>query len=436
MVRTKAFLAISLVTTLAIVASACGSDKKNEAKPGASTTTGAKKNNDRGNLDGQLVLGALLPQSGDLSAIIKSLLTPIQMAVTEINADGGVNGKDVVLKQADDGTSVDVASSSLDTLLTSDKVDAILGAASSTTTLGIIDKIKTNGAVECSGSNTSAELSVAGGAAGGYYLRTAPSDNLQGPALAQLILNDNKSKIAILTRNDSYGTGFGASLASALTDGGAQVIVNAAYDPKASDFKADVAKAAGKGADAVVVIGFNDDGGKVIKEMIAQNLGPKNVQIYTADGMQGSSFYKGVDQSNPAVIEGIKGTAPAAAPSGVTHPFAAAFAKTHVDTIFSSYYYDCTILIALASQAAGSDDPAKIKDQIIAVSSGGTKCQTFKACADILKSGGDIDYDGASGPVDLTDKHEPNVGVYDVWSYDAKGAPVNIPNTPQIKIEA
>jgi ABC-type branched-subunit amino acid transport system substrate-binding protein len=219
-----------------------------------------------------------------------------------------------------------------------------------------------------------------------------------------------------------------------LTDGGAQVLVNAAYDPKASDFKADVAKVAGKGADAIVVIGFNDDGGKVIKEMIAQNVGPKNVQIYTADGMQGSSFYKGVDESNPAVVEGIKGTAPAAAPSGVTNPFNAAFAKTKIDTIFSSYYYDCTILIALAAQAAGSDDPAKIKDNIVAVSSGGTKCQTFKACSDLLKAGTDINYDGASGPVDLTDKHEPSAGVYDVWAYDAKGAPGNIADVPQIKI--
>ena len=433
MARTRALVTIALVATLALVASACGSDKKNVAKPKSSTTQAAK--NDRGNLDGQLVLGALLPQSGDLSAIIKSLITPIQMAVTEINAAGGVNGKDVLLKQADDGTSVDVATSSLDTLLTSDKVDAILGAAGSTTTLGIIDKIKTNGVVECSGSNTAAELSVDGGAAGGYFLRTAPPDSLQGPALAQLILNDNKSKIAILTRNDSYGTGFGSSLESTLKDGGAQVVVNAAYDPKAADFKADVAKAAGKGADAVVVIGFNDDGGKVVKEMIAQNLGPKNVQIYTADGMQGSSFYKGVDTAHPAVIEGIKGTVPAAAPSGVTSPFTAAFAKTGVDTIFSSYYYDCTILVALAAQVAGSDDPAKIKDKVVEVSSGGTKCQTWKDCSDKLKAGTDIDYDGASGPVDLTSFHEPNAGVYDVWAYDAKGAPVNVPNTPQIKIQ-
>src|SRR5260221_13692161 len=120
---------------------------------------------------------------------MSSALTPrLTMAVAEINAAGGVNGKPVLVKEADDGTSADIASTALDTLLTADKVDAIVGPASSTTALGIIDKIKTNGVVDCSGSTTSAALSVAGGAAGGYFFRTAPPDSLQGPALAQLVL--------------------------------------------------------------------------------------------------------------------------------------------------------------------------------------------------------------------------------------------------------
>ena len=431
MAQRKNLGAITIVVVLALAAAACGSSSK-KTQIGAPGTTSAPAA--RGNINGQLVLGALLPQSGDLSVIYKSLNTPITMAVAEINAAGGVNGKPVVVKSADDGTSPTVASTALDRLLTAAKVDAILGPASSGTVLGIVDKIKTNGVVDCTGSATSAQLSVAGGDAGGYFFRTAPSDNLQGPALAQLVLGDNKHKVAILTRNDSYGTGFGAALSKALTDGGADVVANVAYDPKSTDYRADVAKVAGKGADAIVVIGFNDDGGKVLKELIAQNLGPKNVQIYTADGMQSSKLFKAVDPSNPAVVQGIKGTAPAAAPSGVTSPFIAKFAATKIDTIFSSYYYDCTNLIALAAQAAGSDDPAKIKDKMIEVSSGGTKCQDFKSCSDLMKAGTDIDYDGASGPVDLTDKHEPANGVYDVWQYDAKGGYANVPGVAQIKI--
>jgi branched-chain amino acid transport system substrate-binding protein len=439
MVRNKRLAAVAAIAALTLIAAACGSSsKKSSSKPGSGSTTTKPPTsaNDRGSIDGVLTLGALLPQSGDLSVIYNSLNTPIAIAVAEINGAGGVNGKKIVVKNADDGTSPDVATSSLDTLLTTDKVDAIVGPAASGTALGIIDKIKTNGVLDCSGSNTSAELSVPDGAAGGYYFRTAPPDTLQGPALAQVVLNDNKHTVGILTRNDSYGTGFGSALEKALTAGGAKVVVNDAYDPKSADFSADVGKVTNKGADAIVVIGFNDDGGKVLKAMIAKNVGPKDVQIYTADGMQSSSLYKAVDPSNPAVLKGVKGTAPAAAPSGVTSPFLAKFAATKIDTIFSSYYYDCTILIALAAQAAGSDDPAKIKDKMIEVSSGGTKCQTFKACSDLLKAGTDIDYQGASGPVDLTNAHEPGNGVYDVWAYDATGSPANVPNTPQIRINA
>jgi len=431
MVPNRKLPAVAALALLTLVAGACSSSSKSGSSSSPTTAVSA---GDRGNVNGQLVLGALLPQSGDLSAIFKALSVPIQMAVTEINAAGGVNGKPVVLKSADDGTSPDVASASLDTLLTSGKVDVILGAASSTTELGIIDKIKTNGVLDCSGSNTSSALTVPGGAAGGYYFRTAPPDKFQGPALAQLVLNDNKHKVAILTRNDSYGTGFGASLESALKAGGADVVVNDAYDPKSADFSADVGKVTNKGADAIVVIGFNDDGGKVLKAMIAKNVGPKDIQIYTADGMQSSKLYKSVDPSNPAVIEGIKGTAPAAAPSGVTSPFTAKYAATGNDTIFSAYYYDCTNLVALAAQAAHSDDPAKIKDKMIEVSSGGTKCNTYKQCAALLKAGKDIDYAGASGPVDLTSEHEPGNGVYDVWSYGADGKPANIKGVAQIKI--
>jgi branched-chain amino acid transport system substrate-binding protein len=439
--KQRASTIVFVALALAIVAAACGSSsKKSETGSNNPTTTAGaattKVSCTGAPSSGGLALGGLMPQSGDLKVIYKPLCTPTQMAVNEINAAGGVNGKPVSLVFADDGTSPDVATTSLNTLVTSDKVNAILGPASSTTALGIIDKIKTDAIVTCSGSTTSAALSQPGGAAGGFFFRTAPPDSLQGPALAQLVLGDNKTKVAILTRNDSYGTGFGSALKTALTDGGATVVANAPYDPSSSDFHADVAKIVGKGADAVVLIGFNDDGAKVLKEMIAQNIGPKQIQIYTADGMQSSSLGKTVDPTNPGVVAGIKGTAPAASPSGVTNPFNAKFAATKVDTIFSSYFYDCTNLIALAAQAAGSNDPDKIRSKLIEVSSGGTKCQNFADCSALLKDGTDIDYDGASGPVDLTNAQEPGNGVYDVWQYDSTGAYANVKGVDQIKISA
>src|SRR5712691_9211934 len=149
MAQRKTLGAMTVVVVLALASAACGSSSKKTQTGSTGTTTPSR--GARGNVNGKLVLGALLPQSGDLSVIYKSLNTPLTMAVAEINAAGGVNGQQVVVKQADDGTSPTVASSALDRLLTADKVDAIVGPASSTTALGIIDKIKTNGVVDCSG---------------------------------------------------------------------------------------------------------------------------------------------------------------------------------------------------------------------------------------------------------------------------------------------
>src|SRR6266540_2473744 len=155
---------------------------------------------DRGNKDGQLVIGSLAPETGDLSAILDSLRLPVGIAVDEINAAGGVNGQPVKEVTGDDGTDPQVASQTLDRLLTSDKVDAIMGPASSSTALGIIDKIKTNAVLTCSGSTTSADLSKP--KAGGYFFRTAPPDRLQGPALAELVLRSEEHTSELQSHHD------------------------------------------------------------------------------------------------------------------------------------------------------------------------------------------------------------------------------------------
>jgi branched-chain amino acid transport system substrate-binding protein len=432
---------LAVFSVLALVGSACGGDDDDDAADDGTEETddtatddteAGDTGGDRGNVDGQLVLGALLPQSGDLAVIYDALSVPVDMAIEEINAAGGVNGQDVVRASADDGTSADVATTALDTLLADDKIDAFVGPASSGTALGIIDKVRDAGVVECSGSNTSAELTDADD--GGFYFRTAPPDKFQGPALAQLVLADGHTSPAIVTRNDSYGTGFGDALDTALTDSGANVVINAAYDPNATDFQADVAAVVDAGPDAVILIGFNDDGAKVLTEMIAQGVGPDAIQIYTADGMQSSSLGESVDAANPGVVSGIKGTAPSAAPGGVTHPFIDAYAATGNDTIFSSYYYDCTMLIALAAQAAGSDDPAEIAAAIPEVASGGEACQTYADCLALLEAGEDINYEGASGSVDFSDVGEPTSGVYDVWAYGADGSYANVEGAEQTSI--
>ncbi len=419
---------------LALVAGACGDDDGDNGDDTTTSTTEAAQGggSDRNNVDGTVKFGTLVPQSGDLQVIVDSLATPIEMAVEEINEAGGLLGGDVEIVPGDDGTNANVAQTSYDKLLNTDQVDVILGPAPSSVAGALVETFATDRIPVCSGSTTSADLS---GAGGGYFFRTAPADKLQGPALATLIQTDGHSRVAIIARNDDYGNGFADLLGAALEEGGSEVTETVLYDPESgSGYDADVQRALDSDPDAVAVIGFNDDGAQIINVMIGQGAGPSEMPTYTADGMQSSGFGETVDSADPGKVAGIKGTAPAAAPSGIEHPFTAKFAETGVDTIFSSYFYDCTMLFALAIQATGSEDGTEIAEAVAASLEGDNDCQTFAECKEFLEAGETIHYRGASSAFDKWDVMEPGTGVYDVWEYDAEGAVQTLPDS-QISIE-
>jgi branched-chain amino acid transport system substrate-binding protein len=405
-----------LFAAAALLAAACGSDGNNQA-----SDTTQKPAQPTGTSDGTLKLGYLLPETGDLSFLGPPMIKGVQMAIRDINAAGGVNGKDVALAQADDGTNPDVASAAVDKLLNTDKVDAVIGAAATSVTLAVIDKITGAKVVECSPSNTGSNLTTYDD--NGYYFRTAPPDNLQSAALGDLITDDGKSNVGIIAINNDYGKGFSADLKKRLESNGATIASEAFYDPNGSDFSAEAKQVADSKPDAVAVIAYPDTGGQVFSAMIANKIGPADVGVYVTDGLQTNELYKKIDPNNPAVTQGVRGTAASSAPKNGAAFFPAAFAKfaPGVDTIYSAHAYDCAVTIALAAIAAGSDDPTAIRDQMDGITKGGTKCTTVADCVKLLKDKKDIDYDGAAGPLNFTKAGEPGAGTYDIYEFGADG---------------
>lgn len=426
---------VSAVGVLSLMAAACGDDDDGDDGSNTTEETDGSSTSERPESDGTLTVGVLFPESGSLNAIVGALRTPVDMALDEINAAGGVLGNDVDIAAADDGTDdTNLARTGLERLVNSDGINVLLGPASSTLTEALMDDISAADVVACSGSNTAASLEELED--GGRYFGFAPNDNLQGPALAEVISNDGHSRVAILVRNDTYGTGFGNAIEEGLVSSGIEVVHNEAYDPDSSTgYTADVQAVLDSDPDALALIGFGSDGAQVVSELIEQGAGPSVLPIYTGDGMKSSSFWESVNSADASAVAGIKGTAPAAAPSGVEHPFAAAYAATGQDTIFSAYYYDCTIATALAVEAAQSLDADEVAAAVLEVTSGGTACQTFAECKDLLDAGEDIDYQGASGDLTLNDAGHVVSGAYDVWQYDAEGADATL-DVPQIVVEA
>ncbi len=367
-----------------------------------------------------LTIGTVLPATGALATLGPPMIESVSMAVCDINAHGGVNGAPVALVEGDSGTDPDIANATVDRLLGSENVDAIVGAAASGISGAIIDKVTSAPVVQCSPSNTAAGLGTDGD--DGFYFRTAPSDDLQAPALADLVLGDGFSNIAVVARSDDYGVGFTDFFAPAIEAGGGTVVFDTPYDINATSFDDVVTSVIESGPDAVVLIAF-DEGTSIIQTMIEQGVGPDAIQIYITDGMADSELGAKIDEANPGVAEGIKGTQPSAAPESGAADFPGNFEAyaPGVTPIFSAQAYDCAITIALAAQAAGSNDPVDIAAAMVEVTRGGETCGSFSECATLLEEGADIDYNGASGLIDFLDVGEPGVGVYDIYDFDADG---------------
>ena len=441
--RTTKLTAVGL--SLALFLAACGSDDKDDAKsdkttttaPGAdsTTTTAAASavdpadNGGRKEGDGELVLGALLPQTGKLAQLGPPMIAGAKMAERDINAAGGVNGKNMRLLVKDDGggSNDELAATNADSLINNDKVDGIVGAAATGTTQAIVDKVTSGGTVECSPSNTGSNLTAIDDK--GLYFRTPPVDNLQAQALAKAMSDDGAQNVAVIAQNTDYGTGFVSFLVPALEKNGAKVAANVTYDPEGTGIDAEVTKVVSSGATAVALIGYPEDGGKVLAEMIKQGAGPDKVTVYVTDGMQSNELYTAVDKAKPAVTKGIRGTAPSAAPSNGASFFPDAFKAFATDVespIYSAQSYDCVVLMALAAQKTGSDAPFDIAKEMINISKGGTdaaeKCDTFKACKDLLDAKKDINYEGASGALDFSEYGEPSAGEYEVYTFGADGS--------------
>ena len=355
--------------------------------------------------DGVLTLGGILPETGNLAFLGPPEIAGVQAAVNDINAAGGVNGADVVWLPGDSGDNGDVANATVDRLL-AENVDAFIGAASSGVSLTVIDKITSAGVIHFSPANTSPTFTTYDD--NGLYFRTAPSDVVQGAALADIVLADGVENVAYLVMNDSYGTGLLDASKGPYEAKGGTVVAEQIYDPKADNFDAEIGAVVESNPDGIIIIGF-DETSQILAGLVEQGFGPTDLPIYGVDGNMSNALFANFE--DPSVLEGMKGTVPGVDVAGTLADFQAKLLAVDpelVDFSYSAESYDAVVLIALGALAAGTDEPTAIAAEINGLTKDGEKCTTFAACAELVAAGTDIDYDGLSGPLEFIDAGEPS----------------------------
>lgn len=368
--------------------------------------------------DGELKLGYVLPETGQLAFLGPPQIQSMKFAIKTINDAGGVLGRPIpAVVSGDEAGQEAVAAQSADRVLAGG-VDAIIGAAASGMSLSFIDRVTGAGVVQCSGSNTAPTFTDYDD--GGFYFRTAPSDVLQGPVLADVVRADGHERVALVARADDYGRGLLEATRDALEQGGTQVVVAETYDPRATTYDQLVQQVRNADPDGVVVISF-EEGAQILQGLIEAGVGPQQIGVYGADGLRSAELPSLVAPKNPERLAGMKGTAPASASNAEYVKQLKAFAPELKELQFAPQVFDCVTTIALAAEKAKSDDPGAFAKEMVGITKDGDKCTTFAACKELLADGKDIDYDGVSGPLEFTDAGEPGQATIEVYAYDDKG---------------
>jgi ABC-type branched-subunit amino acid transport system substrate-binding protein len=416
MKRTMVLKTVAVLGAASLALAACSSDS-GDTDAGATTeeTTEAvaEETADAECKNPTLILGTLLPATGDLAFLGPPEFAGVEMALADIDAAGGVLGAPVTYIEGDSGdTTTDIASQTVDSQL-AQGVQAIIGAASSGVSLTVIDKITSNGVVQFSPANTAPVLTTYPD--NGLYFRNSPSDVLQGAVIAAQAIDSGITSMAVIARQDPYGEGLAAATAKDFEAAGGTVTSNLLYDPAAPSFEAEVAEIKAGGPAAVAVIGFEETV-KLLQEMIKQGVGPDAVQIYLVDGNLSTTAF----ENFPAgTMNGVVGTIPTGSVDlQGFYDQMAAFDPSLTDYTYGPQSYDATMVIALAAEKAGCADGTAIAAALPEVAgNGGEKCSTYADCVALIQAGTEIDYEGVTGSVDFNEYGDLAEGTISINEY-------------------
>ena len=372
-----------------------------------------------------LRVGIVTSFTGDLSAFGEPLDQAARIAADLINESlERVGLSDVSLTVAaseDDQTQATAGVEAATKLVQSDRVSVIVGSLASAVTIPIAESVAIpNRVVMISPASTSPAITDL--ADDGFVWRTPPSDALQGQVLAEAMANEFGADATINTgtRNDAYGTALIGVFEEAWRENGGTIGRSVRWNPEAPTFDSEAQQLAGGSPDGWLIIDFPETWARVGPALVRAG-GWDPFATFTADGLRSSTLPAEVgDQAT----EGMRGTAPTSEGAPAGEAFDRVFTERAPAGVerqtFDAQAFDAVIVSFLAALRAGSSDPEAIRDNLQAVTGPPGAKVTFEQLDDairMLTRGEEIDYEGASGPIDFDANGDPGAALYEIWRF-------------------
>lgn len=356
-------------------------------------------------------LGALNSITGVGGPYGGAMLQAIRIAVDEVNAAGGAAGRQIALYAEDDQTKPDAAVLAVKKLVDINRVQAVIGVWPSAVGLAIMPITNNAGVImmnSCGAPEMQAENKR------GLAWMFQASNAVFGKAFAEIARQRGFQRPAIMAFNNSTFVGLADYFKQAWEAGGGKVNELVIYEPNQTTYRTELNRVLATKPDVIALGSYRPDATILLREWYQSGQDCKFIMPgWTAN----EDLVKALGKE---ATEGIISVSNVAADEHVAYQ---SFAKRFRDKmkrdpdIFAAQSYDMVITLALALEAAGaSATTADINAQIRPVTSGGQKVGSYAQGLEVLKAGGDVDFEGASSSLNFGQNGEtvPDFGVFEI----------------------
>jgi branched-chain amino acid transport system substrate-binding protein len=340
-------------------------------------------------------IGSLLTTTGDLGPMGNRMANAARLAIEEINAQGGLLGKQVTLLLENDNCEPAKGLERIKKLIDINGVNVIVGAMISGSSFSAGPYASRKQVPLISPSATAAKLSEQRWTK--WFFRTCLRDDLQAKVLADIVMEKGFSRLATIVLDNTYGQGLEIALVEILKDQGwnGKHVAAVRYDQKKKDYLTQLQQIKDSKPDVVFASTYADDGIIVFKQ--ALDLGLDEVAWLGCDGNYGSGLFKEPKSAQFMEKAFLAGTRSAGGLTEAYDKFAQAYKDKFGEPpeVYCDTTYDAVWVVAEAIKKAGTYNGKAIRDAM----------ETIKL-------------DGASGPISFNETCDRASGTFELWEVE------------------
>ncbi|MBX3578914.1 MAG: ABC transporter substrate-binding protein [Rhizobiaceae bacterium] len=365
-------------------------------------------------------IGSLTPITGSGGAYGSGMQKTMKACVDLVNSLGGAGGRMLEFYAEDSQTSPEPAVLAARKLADVNQVDAILGTWSTGETLAVMSSVTQPADI--------INMNVSGIAAAkiegkkDFCWRFSPLSGSFGVIYAGICKEMGYKRPVILQFNNGSAEAQAQGFTATSETMGVPVLDKIIYEGDRATYRSELQRALSHQPDVIILAGYSVDSIIILREWYQTGIPAKFIMpSWAADK-------KLIDALGKDVVEGIEIVGSVVDSEGSAYP---AFDKMHQEVMgqpgsankYAAMCYDMINVLALALEKAGPNATrADVNAAITSVSNEpGTQVASFEEGRDVLKSGGEINYNGASSRVDLND-HDDDSGSIFAWTRIVDGA--------------